>query len=293
MHYSQQARNQVISFFEMLGEERIQSMFYHIHPEYVSVVPIESVSSKEIPCPRCETNTLTAFSYLLDGESKLEPLQAYCKDCEDINLSERAKHEWKTKKEAVDDREWFHCDESVTFNEFIAYDNSSRQAKAKAITYANKILNDKEVISLVVSGKTGTGKTMLSKALANGFRSKGYSVAFISAMDLFKKIKGTFDNAHEEKRLFEQYSAFDVMVIDDIGLEKMKANDTGVGWVESQWVKLIELRQGKITIFTTNLDEIALGKSVGERAYSRMHDGASFIDTWGGEDYRKKKKVDL
>ena len=293
MRYSNEINREVLNIWQMLSIDQIHSNFYNCFPEYVERVPIESVNMDNIPCPICNEITLGAFFYTLDGEEIVEPLQRCCKKCEDIEIGEQAKKDWEKKKQQIDDREWFHCESSIELKDFQAYDNCTRRARLNAITYGNRTIKDGEIISLVILGKTGTGKTLLTKALANGFKKKGETVAFISAMELFRKIKATFGNAHAEKKFYETFANFSVVCIDDLGLEKMKANDSGVGWVESQWTKLIELRQGKITIYNSNLDELSLGKSIGERAYSRMLENAAFIDTWDGSDYRHKKKVDL
>ena len=65
MPYLKEQQHNVIDFWKMAGPQRIQAMFYNIYPEYVSRVPIDSVEMKEIPCPRCDISTLSAFSYLL------------------------------------------------------------------------------------------------------------------------------------------------------------------------------------------------------------------------------------
>lgn len=293
MRYSNQINREVLNIWQMMSIDQIHSNFYNCFPEYVERVPIESVNMDNIACPVCNEITLGAFFYRLDGEDIVEPLQRCCKKCEDVDIGEQAKRDWEAKKELIDNRDWFHCDTQIELKHFTTYDTCSTRARSKAIAYGNRTIQNGEIISLVIAGKTGTGKTLIAKALANGFKRKGETVAFLSAMELFRKIKATFGDAHAERKFYEQFAKFSCVVIDDIGLEKMKANDTGVGWVESQWTKLIELRQGKITIYTTNLDEIALGKSIGERAFSRMLENAAFIETWDGSDYRHKKKVDL
>ncbi|HET6872602.1 MAG TPA: hypothetical protein VFH42_06385, partial [Sporolactobacillaceae bacterium] len=62
-----------------------------------------------------------------------------------------------------------------------------------------------------------------------------------------------------------------------------------VSWTVTEWTRLIELRTGKSTVYTTNLDDFELPKVIGNRAFSRMYDNTLFIDLFT-DDYRKRLK---
>ena len=134
-------------------------------------------------------------------------------------------------------------------------------------------------------GTTGTGKTHLSKAIARTLKAKGLSVAFVEAIELFNMIKGTFGNDRAKQRLLDQYKTFDVVFIDDVGLETKKIDE--VSWSVSEWTGLINAREGKATVWTTNLDDDGLGEVIGKRSFSRMYVNTRFIDLFT-DDYRRR-----
>jgi DNA replication protein DnaC len=87
--------------------------------------------------------------------------------------------------------------------------------------------------------------------------------------------------------LFNEYASFDLVCIDDVGLETKKTGE--VSWSVAEWTKIINAREGKATIYTTNFDDLALADVIGQRAFSRMYMDTVFIDLFT-DDYRKKLK---
>ena len=83
-------------------------------------------------------------------------------------------------------------------------------------------------------GPVGSGKTILAAkilltTLKNAYVDTGLNLtwAFISVPDLFLDIRSSFEDGQElsEKQLIEKYSQLNLLVLDDLGVEKV-----------SQWV---------------------------------------------------------
>ena len=112
-----------------------------------------------------------------------------------------------------------------------------KQAALDAIDYTpSRKINKTQILSLaalnfihakqniIITGKTGTGKSYLAQALANKAIIDGYRVYYIRTPSLLEEIKiarldGTYTN------LLKKYSRFKVLILDDFGVAPMLADD--------------------------------------------------------------------
>jgi DNA replication protein DnaC len=73
---------------------------------------------------------------------------------------------------------------------------------------------------ILIVGPTGTGKTHLAQAFGHQACRQGYSVHFIHANLLLRKLHGSrADNSWE--KLFRKLLSFDLLIIDDFGLKNL------------------------------------------------------------------------
>lgn len=141
---------------------------------------------------------------------------------------------------------------------------------------------------IVLSGKTGVGKTFISECLAKALIDKGFLVSFISAFgmnNLFLNYHTSFDE--QKQSYINALLDPDVIVIDDLGTEPMLKN------VTSEYLYLIlseRSRLNKLTIITTNLDPNEIMHHYNERIFSRLfHKKESLNLMINGNDLRIPK----
>lgn len=142
--------------------------------------------------------------------------------------------------------------------------------------------------NIIISGKTGVGKTYLSSCLANEFLKNDRSVCFVSAFDLnesFLKYHTSFDK--DKSSWIEPYISSDILFIDDLGTEPVLKN------VTKNYLYLViseRERFNKPIVITTNLMLDELNNRYDERICSRLcnkrNSSLIFID---GEDLRLSK----
>lgn len=134
---------------------------------------------------------------------------------------------------------------------------------------------------LMLTGKSGLGKTFLLHAMAEKMITRGVDVLILSAYRLLEIVRKAYfsndDNAPE-------IANAEVLMIDDLGSEPMIQNVT----VE-QLFNLLNERQSKglSTIISTNLDMNEFRKRYTERIASRLRDKRHCrIITLEGKDIR-------
>lgn len=142
--------------------------------------------------------------------------------------------------------------------------------------------------NIIISGKTGVGKTFLSSCLANEFMKNDRSVCFVSAFDMnesFLKYHTSFDQT--KSSWIEPFIHADILFIDDLGIEPMLKN------VTKNYLYLIiseRERFHKPIVITTNLMLDELNNRYDERICSRLcnkrNSSLIFID---GDDLRLSK----
>lgn len=138
-------------------------------------------------------------------------------------------------------------------------------------------------VGLLFRGGTGLGKTHLSAAIANTVSSKGMSVIYESAQQIFDTCDAVRFNRMEisERKKYENCA---LLIIDDLGAECITQYSV------SSITSLIDLRivNGKKTIVSTNLTPEAIRKTYGERLFSRLL-GEFRVLQFLGKDIRMQK----
>jgi len=112
-----------------------------------------------------------------------------------------------------------------------------RQATVEDIEYSAKRRIDKQIMqslitmdfirnhqNIIITGKTGTGKSYIAQALANRAILDGFKVYYIRVPTLLENIKisraaGTYTN------LLRRYSRFKLLILDDFGVSQISADD--------------------------------------------------------------------
>ena len=144
--------------------------------------------------------------------------------------------------------------QELNFENFII-DLNNKNAVKMANDYINK--NKDKILSnsLIIMGESGVGKTHLAAAIANKLIENDKIVLMGRLTTLLDLIKETFrDNAKSENELIELYSNVDMIIIDDLGTEKISS------WALEKLYTIIQNRfeNGLPIIITTRFDKKGL-----------------------------------
>jgi DNA replication protein DnaC len=159
-----------------------------------------------------------------------------------------------------------------------------------------KLVNDmleiaaqKPLPNLLITGKTGCGKTHLSIALLyeliKNDRDAGRTIKFVPAIELLLEIRRSFnDNLITEFEIVKRYTGYDLLILDDLGAEKIS------DWTISTLYLILNNRYNNLKpiIITSNLSITEIEQQIGARIASRLAEGRVINVTM--PDYRKRRK---
>ena len=178
------------------------------------------------------------------------------------------------------------------FNEAIAKDEAHHAQLARLkevlLKYANKFPKTSSS-TILLTGKTGVGKTFALECVTSKVLSNGYTANFLTAFQLnnqFLKYHTCFD-ANKQSYLNILLDP-DLLVIDDLGTEPMLNN------VTKEYLYLVvseRMLKSKGTLISTNLNPGEILSRYGERVFSRLFDKTkSILIKIDGNDLRQLKR---
>lgn len=142
-------------------------------------------------------------------------------------------------------------------------------------------------------GKYGAGKTGLSVGYMHEWlRQQRRDMRFVTSPALLAELRATYGHGEEapgsitETSVMERYSTIPLLVLDDLGSERLSGN----GWAEGKLSEILTYRHahGLQTLITSNykLDAIAerlgdQGDRIASRIYERCGKGARVIELTG------------
>ena len=134
--------------------------------------------------------------------------------------------------------------------------NSNNEIAVKvAKDYINKNIEEVQANGLIITGESGVGKTHLAASIANRLIENDKIVFIGRLTTLLDMIKETFrDNTKSENELIELYSNVDMIIIDDLGTEKISS------WALEKLYTIIQNRNENSLpiIITTRFDKHGL-----------------------------------
>lgn len=140
--------------------------------------------------------------------------------------------------------------------------------------------------NLLLTGKSGLGKTHLSLAVANKVIQKGYSVIYGSAQNLINEVsRESFDRSGSTEKI-DSLTSCDLLILDDLGTEFATQLSTSVVY------NIINTRllKGLSTVISTNLSFKEISDFYNDRITSRLI-GSYTICPCFGNDIRQIKSV--
>lgn len=146
---------------------------------------------------------------------------------------------------------------------------SPREYMTKIFDYCKNYANNFSLASknLIMTGKTGLGKTHLSLAIAKEVINKGYGVVYFSAPNLVSQLeKEHFKRNDEDENTEQAIMSCDLFILDDIGTE------FSTNYTTSAIYNIINTRISNSlpTIINTNLSLDELKNLYSERFASRI-----------------------
>lgn len=260
-------------------------------------------------CNGCKQKVYYSYAPIAGGpdKGKKQLFKHFCK-CTDKILAEMAIGEKieMTRKKFLEEHSIINDElKHATFDNYNPYHTGQRQeriftAKALCMEFAEGFDLEKPA-NLFLFGDSGVGKSHLGVSIVKELLYKKVpgrefvGAVFIDFPELLKKIRNTYrkNSAVSESDILKVYKVVDFLVIDDLGAEPRKINDDGRIWSLDVLFEILNARQGKHTMITSNLDgqkmvEHMLDPSTGSsRVWSRFANGLKGQGVYG-VDYRQK-----
>ena len=245
---------------------------------------------KEI-CEGCEKEIALLEVPLIGGENKgkLINVRKGC-ICEDKQLAQEAleARERAKKRHAL---ELFNTKSLIneelkqaSLGNYSPRNESHEIALNWAYSYC-KGFGKRENKKAILAGSYGLGKSHLAVGITKILMKNGFTCIFTSVPKLFTRIKSTWDKGSDtrEIELLEALEMVDLLVLDDLGAEG--ASD----WQVTKLFEVVDSREGKHTIFTTNHSSEGLMSQIGKRNYDRLFYKCDEV-VFQGESYRLLNK---
>lgn len=142
---------------------------------------------------------------------------------------------------------------------------------------------------LILLGQVGAGKTHVACAIINAFLRRGLSGKYLSTAQAFRLIRESWrrENGTSERQTLKQLCALDLLVLDEVGVER---------GTDSDFCTLTEIVSGRYdrevpTILVSNLTMIELTRLVGERVIDRLKErGRALVFDWPSLRPRMRKE---
>ncbi|MBN8200501.1 ATP-binding protein [Bacillus sp. NTK034] len=174
--------------------------------------------------------------------------------------------------------------EQATFDNYKPQNESQNEALQLAKDYA---YNFDKTTGLVFTGRPGLGKSHIAAAISKEVMNQKYTCIFISLPRLMTELQATYNKNSQttELELLKALQRVDLLILDDLGVERTKNDDGGVSWAKRKIYEIVDSRIGQATIYTTNFSGKELLNMYGERDFSRMVQNCKAIKM-DGDNYR-------
>lgn len=227
-------------------------------------------------CPYCE-QLVPKLTIRLFGVEKV--VQPRCK-CE-VEAYERGIQEAVERKQKNDIERKFSISslgERFDHSTFEAF--RSRSGAERAVTLSKQYADSFPTYggeALLIYGEPGNGKSHLAAAVCHALKAKGHIPVFQSVPELLERIRHTFQsgkNKESEREIMNALLECDLLVLDDIGAEKVS------DWVQDVLFRIVDgrYRQKKPIFYTSNLKPSELRERLGPRICDRVMETSIIVE---------------
>lgn len=169
----------------------------------------------------------------------------------------------------------------ANFDSYITDDNETKENKKKALEIVRDYYEG-ATYNTILQGKAGTGKSHLAMSTLkyiNQYSKEPKKCLFVSIDELMRRIKASFndkESIYTEANMVRMLSQVDFLVLDDLGAEtgSIHSEKVATDYTTQILYAVMNARQDKPTIFTTNLSNENLVKKYDTKLVSRMFKGA-------------------
>ncbi len=154
--------------------------------------------------------------------------------------------------------------------------------------------DDPEEKNLIFTGNTGVGKTYLTNCIANELLKLGKTVLYQTAPVMFDEINDAkYGNDHSKFDLYEDILNVDLLIIDDLGTEKITDSKITELFTIINTRLLNQNHKITKTIISTNLNVDELFQTYTTRIGSRLAGNYRFLRFFGDDLRFKKAKKEI
>jgi DNA replication protein DnaC len=175
------------------------------------------------------------------------------------------------------------------FGNYLVSNDGQRNAKAQCMSFAKDFMGG-VVRNLIMVGRTGTGKTHLSSAVALNVLDKRKSARYITSEDMANEIANAWKRTDDsEANAIYRFTDYDLLILDEYGLHDRHENRLQL----VHKVLYSRYDEGKATMLISNFTLEELKKDLGDRLWSRFqHDGLTLVEcNWGDQRMMQGESV--
>jgi DNA replication protein DnaC len=207
----------------------------------------------------------------------------HCPRCLDAVLAAEAHDNWKAERSAAL-MATATIPKKYVDQKFIASTPEQKGVRHTTRLFRDFILGEPAWAALILSGTTGTGKTLLACDLAQSLiKNAVRSIRYITANGMISEIQASYstDGKTQEGEIL-RFLQYDVLILDEIDAKPDREN------ANLLLTEVINRRynDNKPVIAISNQPLADLAKFVGDRVHSRLHENA-FICAFTWADARK------